>query len=135
MRKAIRLVHVHRTAENDQAVVAAHVRLQPGLAREVDVADAEAMATQQRIEQSQRLSRGVLEDEQLAHGRAWCVRVAPMAKTLLTALLLMLANVAMGKAPAVPADLAARVRAYDDAQVKGDKAALEDLLAADYVLV
>src|SRR5689334_21906889 len=35
----------------------------------------------------------------------------------------------------IPADLAARVHAYDDAQVKGDKAALEDLLADDYVLV
>ena len=37
--------------------------------------------------------------------------------------------------PQVPADLAARVRAYDVAQVKGDKAALEDLLADDFVLV
>jgi ketosteroid isomerase-like protein len=37
--------------------------------------------------------------------------------------------------PKVPADLAARVRAYDVAQVKGDKAALEDLLADDFVLV
>jgi ketosteroid isomerase-like protein len=37
--------------------------------------------------------------------------------------------------PAVPADLAARVRAYDVAQVKGDRAALEDLLADDFVLV
>lgn len=38
-------------------------------------------------------------------------------------------------APRIPADLAARVRAYDDAQVKGDESALEDLLADDYVLV
>jgi ketosteroid isomerase-like protein len=36
---------------------------------------------------------------------------------------------------AIPADLAARVHAYDEAQVKGDKAALEDLVADDYVLV
>lgn len=35
----------------------------------------------------------------------------------------------------VPADLAARVHAYDEAQVKGDKAALEDLVADDYVLI
>jgi ketosteroid isomerase-like protein len=35
----------------------------------------------------------------------------------------------------IPKDLAARVHAYDQAQVKGDKAALEDLLADDYVLV
>jgi ketosteroid isomerase-like protein len=37
--------------------------------------------------------------------------------------------------PDVPADLAARVRAYDEAQVKGDEAALNDLLADDFVLV
>jgi ketosteroid isomerase-like protein len=35
----------------------------------------------------------------------------------------------------VPKDLVARVHAYDEAQVKGDKTALEDLLADDYVLV
>ena len=35
----------------------------------------------------------------------------------------------------LPADLAERVRAYDVAQVEGDKAALEDLLADDFVLV
>jgi ketosteroid isomerase-like protein len=35
----------------------------------------------------------------------------------------------------IPADLAARVHAYDEAQVKGDKAALEDLVADDYVLI
>jgi ketosteroid isomerase-like protein len=38
-------------------------------------------------------------------------------------------------AGAVPADLAARVRAYDEAQIKGDQPALQDLLADDYVLV
>lgn len=39
-------------------------------------------------------------------------------------------------APAkIPAELAARVQAYDDAQIKGDAAALQDLLADDYVLV
>ncbi|MEO8018347.1 MAG: nuclear transport factor 2 family protein [Pseudomonadota bacterium] len=35
----------------------------------------------------------------------------------------------------IPADLAARVHAYDEAQVKGDKTALEDLVAEDYVLI
>jgi ketosteroid isomerase-like protein len=46
------------------------------------------------------------------------------------------AGVAAGDvAAAIPADLAARVHAYDDAQVRGDKVALEDLLADDYVLV
>ena len=35
----------------------------------------------------------------------------------------------------IPPDLAARVHAYDEAQVKGDKAALEDLVADDYVLI
>jgi len=35
----------------------------------------------------------------------------------------------------IPADLAARVHAYDQAQVQGDKAALEDLVADDYVLI
>jgi ketosteroid isomerase-like protein len=37
--------------------------------------------------------------------------------------------------PKIPADLAARVHAYDEAQVKGDRAALEDLVADDYVLI
>jgi len=35
----------------------------------------------------------------------------------------------------IPVDLAARVHAYDEAQIHGDKAALDDLLADDYVLV
>ncbi|MBS0505294.1 MAG: nuclear transport factor 2 family protein [Proteobacteria bacterium] len=35
----------------------------------------------------------------------------------------------------LPADLAAAAQAYDQAQVKGDRAALERLLAADYLLV
>jgi ketosteroid isomerase-like protein len=35
----------------------------------------------------------------------------------------------------IPAELAARVHAYDAAQIEGDKTALEDLLADDYVLV
>jgi hypothetical protein len=45
------------------------------------------------------------------------------------------ATLASPSNPALPADLAARVRAYDVAQVKGDRAALEDLLADDFVLV
>ena len=39
------------------------------------------------------------------------------------------------KTHAVPKDLAERVHAYDEAQVKGDKAALDDLVADDYVLI
>lgn len=61
-----------------------------------------------------------------------------MFERLVCAALLGIAAVAAGAKDgprAVPADLAARVRAYDDAQIKGDKAALEDLLADDYVLV
>jgi ketosteroid isomerase-like protein len=57
-------------------------------------------------------------------------------KTLFAIALLSIAAFAAAKdAPRIPADLVARVHAYDDAQVKGDKAALEDLLADDYVLV
>jgi ketosteroid isomerase-like protein len=57
-----------------------------------------------------------------------------MMKTLFIALLLG-SCVATAKDAAVPADLAARVHAYDNAQIAGDEAALEDLLADDYVLV
>jgi len=58
-------------------------------------------------------------------------------KTFSCIALLAFATWVMAKDAAVkiPADLAARVHAYDDAQVKGDRAALEDLLADDYVLV
>jgi ketosteroid isomerase-like protein len=49
--------------------------------------------------------------------------------------LIAAATLANPSNPRVPADLAARVRAYDLAQVKGDKEALEDLLADDFVLV
>jgi hypothetical protein len=45
------------------------------------------------------------------------------------------AHGAAGSDKSIPKDLAARVHAYDQAQVKGDRAALEDLLADDYVLV
>jgi ketosteroid isomerase-like protein len=56
--------------------------------------------------------------------------------SLLVSLLIFVAAAAHAKdAPKIPADLAARVHAYDDAQVKGDAAALRDLLADDYVLV
>jgi hypothetical protein len=61
-----------------------------------------------------------------------------MMKSLACAALFAVVSVvvAAGDAPArIPADLAARVHAYDDAQIKGDKAALEDLLADDYVLL
>jgi hypothetical protein len=62
-----------------------------------------------------------------------------MSKTSLRAIIAFLLAVGMAiagdTANQIPADLAARVRAYDDAQIKGDRAALDDLLADDYVLV
>lgn len=62
-----------------------------------------------------------------------------MSKTSLRAIIPFLLAVGMAiagdTANKIPADLAARVRAYDDAQIKGDRAALDDLLADDYVLV
>jgi len=51
-------------------------------------------------------------------------------KTLLTVALLLLA----GPAAALPPDLAKAAHDYDQAQVKGDKAELERLLADDYLL-
>ena len=55
-------------------------------------------------------------------------------------MIVMLAAVAlqateMPRYPALPPDLAAAARAFDKAQVKGDGAALERLLADDYLLV
>lgn len=60
-----------------------------------------------------------------------------MSKLPLTAVLLCFVAFAAAKeAPTnIPAELAARVHAYDAAQVEGDAAALDDLLADDYVLV
>ena len=60
-----------------------------------------------------------------------------MSKLSCLALSLFVAVGALAAEPAakIPVELAARVHAYDDAQIKGDKAALEDLLADDYVLV
>jgi ketosteroid isomerase-like protein len=61
------------------------------------------------------------------------------ARILGITLMLVLAQsvVAAGgaKTHPVPKELAERVHAYDEAQVKGDKAALEDLVADDYVLI
>jgi ketosteroid isomerase-like protein len=59
-----------------------------------------------------------------------------MVKSFLcVALLGIVSTLANATAAKIPADLAARVHAYDDAQIKGDEAALRDLLADDYVLV
>jgi ketosteroid isomerase-like protein len=60
-----------------------------------------------------------------------------MSKVLCATLLGMACTFALAKdaPPKIAAELAARVHAYDDAQVRGDKSALEDLLADDYVLV
>src|SRR5690606_33560215 len=63
----IRLVDVHRSAEHDQAVVAANVRYGVRLAREVDVAHAKARPAQERIERPERLAGGLRNDEQVAH--------------------------------------------------------------------
>ena len=50
-------------------------------------------------------------------------------------LMLATASAEMPRYPDVPPDLAAAARAFDEAQVKGDGAALERLLADDYLLV
>jgi len=47
----------------------------------------------------------------------------------------LLAAPALAQAAPLPADLAAAAHAYDAAQVNGDRAALERLVADDYVLV
>lgn len=49
--------------------------------------------------------------------------------------LVLLAVPVAALADALPADLAAAAHAYDAAQVNGDRAALERLVADDYVLV
>jgi ketosteroid isomerase-like protein len=54
-------------------------------------------------------------------------------RTTLIALALALPTAAL--AAPLPADLAAAVHAYDAAQVHGDRAALERLVADDYVLI
>jgi ketosteroid isomerase-like protein len=63
--------------------------------------------------------------------------VAMKIRTHIVAIALSLgATAALGSSEArVPAELATRVHAYDEAQIKGDKAALEDLVADDYVLL
>jgi hypothetical protein len=43
-----------------------------GLAAEVHISDADAGRAQQRIKVTERLGSDVLEDEDLAHGGAWC---------------------------------------------------------------
>jgi len=55
--------------------------------------------------------------------------------TALIALALALAGPSVALADPLPADLAAAAHAYDAAQVNGDRAALERLVADDYVLV
>jgi ketosteroid isomerase-like protein len=51
------------------------------------------------------------------------------------AALVLLAAPTLALAGALPPDLAAAAHAYDAAQVQGDRAALERLVADDYVLV
>ena len=55
-----------------------------GLAREIEVADAEAVAAEHRVEQAQGFAGRVLEDEQLAHRQKHCTNRAvevPMSFT------------------------------------------------------
>jgi ketosteroid isomerase-like protein len=54
-------------------------------------------------------------------------------RAILAAVVLLAPGLAV--AAPLPADLAAAVHAYDAAQVNGDRAALERLVADDYVLV
>jgi hypothetical protein len=58
-----------------------------------------------------------------------------MIRLMLVAFSLLAGSMSWSADSTIPRDLAARVHAYDEAQVKGDKAALEDLIADDYVLV
>ena len=51
------------------------------------------------------------------------------------AALILLASPTLALAGVLPSDLAAAAHAYDEAQVRGDRAALERLVADDYVLV
>ncbi len=72
VRELPRLVDIHWSAEHDEAVIPANVRLRVGLAAEIHVADAESGRTQQRIEVTERFGGDVLEDEQFRHVRALC---------------------------------------------------------------
>jgi hypothetical protein len=49
--------------------------------------------------------------------------------------LVLLGWIASASAVALPTDLAKAVRAYDEAQIKGDRAELQRLLADDYTLL
>src|SRR5690606_13426159 len=69
VRIAVRLVDVHRPAEDDEAVVAGEPRPRVRVAAEVHVADAEPEAPEQRVQRAEDLVGDVLEDEQPAHGR------------------------------------------------------------------
>lgn len=62
---ALRLVDVHRAAEDDEPCVAADVHLRCRLACEVHVPDPQAGVTQERIEYAEGLARHVLQDEEL----------------------------------------------------------------------
>ena len=63
------------------------------------------------------------------------LRISALALTSALLLGAMASLAAKDASPKIPADLAARVHAYDEAQVHGDKAGLEDLVAEDYVLI
>jgi ketosteroid isomerase-like protein len=59
---------------------------------------------------------------------------SPIKRFIALSALILMAPAAALAAP-LPADLAAAAHAYDEAQVHGDRAALERLVADDYVLV
>jgi hypothetical protein len=58
-----------------------------------------------------------------------------MRPIILVGAVLALSSCTPAAPAALPADLLQAVRAYDEAQLHGDRAALERLLASDYVLV
>lgn len=73
MRKLLRLVDVHRSAEHDETVVTADIGLLIGLPRKIDVANAKSGAAEHRVEYAQRFAGGMLKDEELAHAEAQIV--------------------------------------------------------------
>lgn len=82
VRMAIALIDVHGAAEHDEACVAGDLHLRGGMAREVDVADAQTRCAQQRVEHAERLARHVLQDEKSSHEVQCLPRVGLRASDL-----------------------------------------------------
>ncbi len=68
VRMEMLLVHVHWTAEHDQALVAVDVRLCVRIALEIVEADAVPAGADARMQSAERFGRDVLEDHQAGHG-------------------------------------------------------------------